>query len=103
MIIKPHELKFGIRAGPYPVITTEDSLAEYIEGKKGIVRMELCQPLLPLTDTLGPRIIDIGLETEKIRPVFDKVKVNKELEKKLKLKVKEKKEKEKKEKEKVLG
>lgn len=80
MIINPGELKFGIRAGPYPVITTVDSFAEFTsekekekgKKKKNLHDIELSGPILPLIDTLGARIFELDLKKKTFRPKHSK-------------------------------
>ena len=77
MIINPGELKFGIKAGPYPVITTEDDFEEYSKTQKGRYIVELGGSLLPLVDLLGARIIEVDLEEKTFRTRLSKTHLKK--------------------------
>ena len=112
MIIQPHELKFGIKAGPYPVITTADDFIKYSKDKKGKDKkddyvVELTGCMIPLADMVeGARVFEVDPKKKEFRPKSGRTtrlkkikdfKEKKEIEKEEKEK-KEKEEKEKKEK-----
>ena len=70
MIIKPYEQKFGIKAGPYPIITTPDDFIKYSKGKKEDYVVELTGPIIPLADlTTGARVFEVDPKKKQFRPV----------------------------------
>lgn len=75
MIIKPHEQKFGIKAGPYPIITTPDDFIKYSKDDKGKDKtkdyiVELTGPIIPLADTvIGARVFEVYPKKKEFNPV----------------------------------
>lgn len=70
MIIKPHEQKFGIKAGPYPIITTPDDFVKYARNKKKDYEVELAGPIIPLADMVtGARVFDVDPKKKQFRPI----------------------------------
>ena len=70
MIIMPHTQKFGIKAGPYPIITTQDDFIKYSKGKKKDYTVELTGPIIPLADmVIGARFFEVDPKKKQFRPI----------------------------------
>ena len=68
MIIKPGELKFGMRAGAYPVITTADDFVKYTKTQTEPFVVEFAGTMIPLADiATGARIFDVNPSDKRFR------------------------------------
>ena len=68
MIINPGQLKFGMRAGAYPVITTADDFAKYTETQKEPFVVEFAGTMIPLADiATGGRIFEVNPNDKRFR------------------------------------
>ena len=69
MIINPGELKFGMRAGSYPVITTSDDFVKYTETQKESFVVEFAGAMIPIADiATGARLFIVNPKNKQFYP-----------------------------------
>ena len=76
MIILPGQIRFGIKAGSNPVVTTVGSFIELSKSKdykkKDLYRVELTGPILSIGDLFSGRLLDVNPKKKEFRAVAGK-------------------------------